>query len=170
MSLDNSILNFLHNLSGQYSFLGWIFRFCSDYLIYILIAAFVLYILSNFKSRKRIYLFLLGALSLIASRGLITELIKYFYHRARPVVELGLSSSGEPLTSSFPSGHMALVVPLALLIWHENKKVGKWFILGAVLVGIGRIATGLHWPTDILAGIVVGVASFYLVRLIFPKG
>lgn len=169
MSLDSSIFNFLHNLAGQYSFLGWLFRFCSDDLIYVLAAVFVLYILSNFKSRRRIYLFSLGILSVVVSRGLIAEFIKYFYNRARPILELGLSSSGEALTSSFPSGHMAVLVPLTLLVWHENKKVGKWFIFGTILVGIGRIATAWHWPTDILAGIAVGAISFYLVRKFLPK-
>jgi len=170
MSLDSSIFNFFYDLAGRYSLLGWLFSFLSENLIYILAVIFLIFLFSSrITWRKRLYLFFLGTLSVVVSRGLITEIIHFLYYRARPFVELGLPSTDYAATSSLSSGHMAFIVPLSLLVWHEDKSLGKWFIAGSILIGLGRIATGYHWPTDILLGILVGTASFYLVRKFLPK-
>ena len=168
MSFDSSVFNFLYNLAGRYSILGWLFSFLSNYLIYILTAILIIFLFSRFAWRERLYLFSLAILSVVVSRGIITELIRFFYYRARPFVELNLPVD-YPATSSLPSGHMAFLIPLSLLVWHEDKKLGKWFLIGTLLVGVARVAVGLHWPTDILLGVAVGAALFYLTKRLLPR-
>ena len=71
-------------------------------------------------------------------------------------------------TASFPSGHITFIVPIALTVWLMSRKRGSWFLLGAVLIGVGRVAVGIHWPSDILGGFLIGGLSFatvyYLLR------
>ena len=100
----------------------------------------------------------------------ITDLIRYFYNRPRPF------ESGDfiPLISretggSFPSGHAAFLFALAAAIFIYDKRWGIFFFVGAVLVGLGRIWAGLHWPSDILGGAVIGILTAYAVSYLFQK-
>ena len=100
----------------------------------------------------------------------ITDLIRYFYNRPRPF------ESGDfiPLISretggSFPSGHAAFLFALAMTVFLYNRRWGALFFAGAILVGLGRVLAGLHWPSDILGGAAVGVLAALVVNLISKK-
>ena len=169
MSFDTYLFNVIYGAAHRYAVLESFATFSAKYLIYVLVVLFILFILFKYGSRKRLYLLSLSSLAVIFSRGIITELIRFFYYRPRPFVELSLPLVDYSASGAMPSGHMAFLVPLALLVWHEDRGWGKWFIALTLLVGVGRIAVGFHWPTDILLGIVVGSAIFYLVRKFLPK-
>lgn len=74
-----------------------------------------------------------------------------------------------PATSSFPSGHMAaaivLYVGLAILISSHTRhiliRVSVWAIALTFVVGVGisRVYRGLHHPTDVFAGVIVGIGA-----------
>ena len=95
-------------------------------------------------------------------------LFRFFSHRVRPYLVLALPTLGLA-TGSFPSGHMAFLIPIALTVWSEDKKLGNWFLVGTILVGISRVAYGYHWPSDILGGIVVGAVFFYITKKFLPR-
>lgn len=166
---DLYLFNLIYGAAHHYVILELFALFSAKYLIYVLVGFFILFVLFKYSFRKRLYFLSLGSLAVILSRGIITELIRFFYYHPRPFIELNLPISDFLATSSLPSGHMAFLAPLALLVWHEDRGWGKWFITLTLLVGIGRIAVGFHWPTDILLGIVVGSGLFYLVRRFLPK-
>lgn len=66
-----------------------------------------------------------------------------------------------PVSGAFPSGHTAGAFALAtLFMLLTSKPYIKYLILTlAMLVGISRIAVGVHWPLDVSAGIVLGWLS-----------
>ncbi len=169
MSLDLSLFNIIYGAAHRYAVLESLALFSAKYLVYVLAALFILFILFKYGSHKRLYLLCLGSLAVIFSRGIITELICFFYCRPSPFAELNLPLIDYSASGSLLSGHMMFLAPLALLVWHEDRSWGKWFIALTLLVGIGRIAVGFHWPTDILLGAMVGGAIFYLVRKFLPK-
>lgn len=97
----------------------------------------------------------------------ISKIIKYFYYSPRPF--LGLDNI-KPLifhgaNDSMPSGHTVLSSALAMVTYLYNKKVGILFLVCSVLVGLSRIIVGVHWPLDILAGLLLGIGGI----LIFNK-
>lgn len=121
---------------------------------------------------KRQRVFWTGLLAAALSRGILTELIRYFYHRPRPFVALeGVRRLIEKdgLEASFPSGHAAFMFAVAFGVFVYNKKAGAILIALALILSLARVYAGVHYPSDIAGGIMVGAISVYLVRKIIKK-
>ncbi len=78
--------------------------------------------------------------------------------RPRPFVALGLSPLfAHAANTSFPSDHTLLGVALAT----PFLKRARWFGLGllalALLIGLARVAAGVHYPSDVLGGAMLGL-------------
>lgn len=173
------IFNFIHGLAGKLWLLDYFGIFLADYFGYFLILIAGILILKEKGWQGKIYFFSLIALSIILSRGIIAEIIRFFYPIARPFSALNF----EPLVNnsgaynSFPSGHATFYFALAFAIFlffykrgePAGIKLGWQFLTGALIIGIARIFSGVHWPLDILAGAFIGIASVFLVELIIPK-
>jgi undecaprenyl-diphosphatase len=126
-----------------------------------------------FAGRAR--LALLGIVSII-SGSFVMSLLKQGYDRPRPdLVEHGTLVHN----ASFPSGHsmMAAMVWLTLgilLARTQPKKRVRIFIVGisvlvTLLVGISRVYLGVHWPTDVAGGWMLGAAWAVLFWLVAMK-
>jgi undecaprenyl-diphosphatase len=80
-------------------------------------------------------------------------------------------------TASFPSGHVmrvaiALGVIVACYAWPDARRrwPGTMLAIGLVLlVGIARIASGEHWPSDVLAGVALAAAWVAIIRLVASR-
>jgi undecaprenyl-diphosphatase len=69
--------------------------------------------------------------------------------------------------NSFPSGHATFFASLALAMFFYHKKRGWYFLLSALIIGLARIISGVHYPIDIVAGYIIGVCSAYFVIKLF---
>ena len=109
-----------------------------------------------------------GAVIVAASAigaGLLSYLLKGFFHRPRPDVVAHIVQAH---TASFPSGHSlgsaAIYLTLGLMLTRFDRKsaVRRYTVAVAViltiLVGLSRLFLGVHWPTDVLAGWAMGAA------------
>jgi undecaprenyl-diphosphatase len=106
----------------------------------------------------------------VAGEVSIFLLVTLLVDRERPPVR---HLDEAPPTSSFPSGHMAAAIcfygAVAVLANERARSalVRGLFLALAVLVpvavGLSRIYRGMHYPTDVLGGVVLGVAWLYLV-------
>ena len=168
MLFDQQVFNIIHGLANANGILDVVGVFFAQYAAYILFILAVFLIFREKKWKKKIYFFSLASLSIILSRGIITEVIRFFYHSPRPFVALGFKPLLYDYAYSFPSGHMAAYVALSLAIFYLNKKAGYWFFGTTFLIGIARIFVGAHWPSDILGGIFVALMSFYIVKYFLP--
>lgn len=69
----------------------------------------------------------------------------------------------KPPTSSFPSGHAAMAVAGAVA-GARMMPVAAWVLWPlALLVAISRVYVGVHWPTDVVAGAVLGFLCAWFV-------
>ncbi len=92
----------------------------------------------------------------IAVTALLVMAIKVVVRRSRPPGEWGsIYRRSDP--HSFPSGHAARAVLLALLIAHWGPPwLAPWMAFWAPLVILARVALGLHYLSDMLAGALLG--------------
>jgi undecaprenyl-diphosphatase len=95
-----------------------------------------------------------------ASSGIVKELV----HRIRPCSELkdAITPMGCTGTFSFPSSHAVNNFAAAFFLYRFFPNI-KWALfLTAFLIAISRIYLGLHYPSDILGGAIIGsVIGYY---------
>lgn len=164
MSLDLNIFYLLNNLAGENRFFDDFIVFLADYSQYFLIIAFIsLLFFSSHPRRQKIKIILTIFVSMIVARFGVVDLIRFFYHRTRPFIDHSVNRLIANNNFSFPSGHAALFFAMATAIYFYNKKWGGWFFAAAILMGLSRIIAGVHYPSDIIGGAVIGVLTAFLI-------
>jgi len=114
--------------------------------------------------------------SAVVAGSLATSLLKHSYDRPRPDL---FEHGSWVYNASFPSGHsmMSAVVYLTLGILVariQSRRAVRWFIVSisimlTLLVGFSRIYLGVHWPTDVAGGWMLGGAWAVLVWIVAMK-
>jgi membrane-associated phospholipid phosphatase len=103
----------------------------------------------------------------------VVNILKYYITSPRPpsVVDKDMINIIGPalFSHSFPSGHTVTIFTFAgLLIFYFRSMVARVAIVVlAILIGISRIAVGVHWPADVLGGAALGIffaiAGFWII-------
>lgn len=99
--------------------------------------------------------------------------LKNVIHRPRPymVDPTLIPRVLKPLEYSFPSGHTMNGVTAALTMYLRDKRIGIPAVLLAILIAYSRMYNLVHFPTDIIGGVVVGACSAIFVQwLMNQKG
>ena len=108
----------------------------------------------------------------VVGQVIVMNLTKFVVDRARPDIHRLTGFSG----SSFPSGHAttaaATFAAIALLVGRGRSWRAKALLAGAaaaiaVAVATSRVLLGVHWFTDVLAGLAMGWAWFALSSIAF---
>lgn len=74
-----------------------------------------------------------------------------------------------PTSYSFPSGHTVSAMAVAFTILTQHKKLGSIVLVMAFLMGLSRLYVGVHFPTDVYGGIIVGAVIALIVWSIEKK-
>ena len=118
----------------------------------------LLFIYFRKNKRKNDFIFILfNSLGV----SVINYIIKLIVNRTRPIDYFRIEYSG----LSFPSGHsmvnMSFILAILFIFNKENKKtiniIGYLYIM---CMGLSRLYLGVHWPTDVLAGFILGYILF----------
>ncbi len=102
-------------------------------------------------------------LALVASH-LIVQLFKRTVGRPRPSQTLTVRASiGEPDRFSFPSGHAAASMSIAVVYAVLFPMVAIPVLVAATAIGLTRVFLGVHYPGDVLAGQIIAAATALVV-------
>ena len=97
----------------------------------------------------------------VALSWMLAEGAKYLFNRARPFID---DTDVAPLTktpssSSFPSGHSATAAAGTLTLSYIYPSFTPTLVLSGFLVALSRIYLGVHYPFDVLAGVLIGTVT-----------
>lgn len=154
--IDNVVLEYIriHMSSGILDHtMPFITRLGSGGLIWIVVA---LAFLASKKYRKYGFV-LISSLLLCGLIGNIT--LKPLIARIRPfdvntAIQLLIAA---PTDFSFPSGHTMSSFAAATVIFYANRRMGIAALILAALIAFSRLYLYVHYPSDIIAGILIGV-------------
>ncbi len=158
MSLDAALVSFLHGFTGVSSALDASIIFFAEYFPFLVGGALAVLLYRSGRSRiQQIHIFCVAVIAAVIARVGVVELIRVFYERPRPYVTLKLVPLISESSWSFPSGHAAFFFAFAAAIYQYNKHWGNWFFVAAISISLARIASGVHYPSDILGGALAGI-------------
>jgi undecaprenyl-diphosphatase len=161
-ALDRGILDFLSVTlkNSFFDFLMPIITTANNHgEIWILIALVLIF--NKKKEVKRIGFTMLVALVIGYAIG--EGCVKNIVQRHRPT--LGIESYkflvSIPTSYSFPSGHTTSSFAAAGVIWVSKAKYRIWALMLAIVIAFSRMYLHVHYPSDVLGGIVLGLACAY---------
>lgn len=145
--LDSNVVFELYFFFAKYGIVLFLFSF--TYLIW----------------KKKINAFICSFMAM-GLAGLCDLIIFIIWRRPRPFVTHtgislpSLSRLDVDRISSFPSSHTYIVFAIATSVYlYGHKRLGAALFVLAILVALGRIGTGLHYPSDTIAGALLGILS-----------
>lgn len=96
----------------------------------------------------------------------IAALIKHFFPTLRPFIVNGreIDVLVRPIDAAFPSEHTTLAFALAVTVFMHDRKVGWFFLIGALTIGVARVAANVHYPVDIIGGAFLGTLVAVIVE------
>ena len=164
MSWDVTLFFFLNSFAGRSAALDDVIVFTASYLPYILVGIFVLYLAlrKGFSLNKKIWAFVMALLAALIARIGIGSPIRYFFPRARPFLTYHVHQLIPENSPTFPSGHALFFFAFSTVVYTYNKKLGILSFCLTTLICVARVAAGIHYPSDILAGAIIGISCGYL--------
>lgn len=169
MNLDLYLFNLINGFAGKSQWLDYLAMFFAKYFEYFLILALLIFLAVNFKK----YWKMVAEAVVIAVfvRFVLAEIIRWLWFRPRPfVVENFIPLiSQSPAEASFPSGHASFYFALSAIVYCYNKKASILFLVASSLIAISRVFVGIHWPSDILAGVLLGIFVAWLLNKLFKR-
>lgn len=171
--MDSYLFNLINQFANRWPFLDTIGIFLATYLGYILILILTVFFFVDFRKYWKM---IIGSLTAgFLARFSIVEIIRQIYPFNRPFVqgEINLLIQHSP-SASFPSGHVSFFFAISFFMFFWIRKMINppkykklilcFFFSFSFLIGIARVFSGVHWFSDILAGIIVGFFSGWLTK------
>lgn len=163
--MDNTVLFFqIFNLNGRSQILDQLMIFGTTYLIYIVfLFVLIIGIKGGIKAKKAFLLIILGIpISILLIKG-----IHLFFYENRPFVTFNfLPIVAEQADASFPSRHATIISVIALSFTYFKSKWALLLLPIMFWIGLSRIFVGVHYPLDIIGGLITaGVALIIAIQI-----
>jgi undecaprenyl-diphosphatase len=161
--IDQQTFLSVYNYVNQIDWLGSLSFYIARYgiLIFIILIVYLFYRAGDEEQKARdrraiLYIFISLALAFLAD-----EILNLLKVRHRPFVSfpdrVAKLNVIQDLTS-FPSTHTIFVFAISVSLWISKfKKLAVPLMFLSLLVGLSRIAVGVHYPFDILGGMILGI-------------
>ena len=114
----------------------------------------------------------MSALALLGSLIINNLILKNLIARIRPyeIINGLVPLIEKPTDYSFPSGHTGSSFAAACILYRKlPKRFGIPALILAILIGFSRLYLGVHYPSDVLCGIISGVGISYAAEIATGK-
>jgi len=189
MDFDFWLFQQINNLAGHWAALDWLGIFFAVYAQYVVGAGLLIFWFwgkSREESRKNLAAAGAALGAVVLSRLVLTEIIRWVWFRPRPFVDHAVNLLiSHDNAGSFPSGHAAFFFALAMAFYlcdraifpesfdklrvNWSRRVAVCLFLAAILISLARVFVGVHYPSDILVGALVGALGGWLVVQLYVK-
>ena len=172
LELDQAVRDFCYKIRGEkYGFGYWFFRIITEFGNFYVIAVIIGMIIVFTKCDYRAISISLGILlAVILNVGL-----KEIYMRERPFMDLRWMSED---STSFPSGHSTAVgflYPFIMYLAYHSKSLSKikkniLYVMCSLIIPLvmfSRLILGVHYFTDVISGVSVGIMVSCLAMLFY---
>jgi len=159
-TLDTGLFHFI-NRSLSNRFFDWLMPILSGNAVmqWFVLAVFIGFVAALFFGNKRARLCALTmAFALLLGNALVVNVIKHALERPRPCIALTdvIERVGCTTSGSMPSAHAANWFCAAMVAFLFYRR-SLWFMLTmALAVSFSRVYNGAHYPSDVLAGAILG--------------
>ncbi len=166
--LDEKFFLYIYKLGGHYSAIDNAIVFFAEWFPYLIVLILFFVIFKYVRNSSEREILLSKILASVALAFLtVTQIFWRFYLRPRPYIQNNLKPLIMETAHSFPSGHASFFFALSFSVYFYNKKWGILFLAMSVIMCLARVAAGVHFPSDILAGFVLGFLISFAVFKFF---
>jgi len=159
--MESAIVKFLNQWRSDW--INYVAVFISEELFLVILWTSITFIIlfSDKRNGKKVSIAVIVALILhfSISEGLIKNFLGGYFLRIRPYLADGniFPIGKQYADSSFPSSHMASTLAVLSVYFHYYRKC--WFAMAffVLLMAFARMHNGMHYPSDILAGLILGI-------------
>lgn len=166
-TINQRLFLFINRSVGTYLWLDRLMIFSARWLVYILGCAFTG--AAAVLLQDHALPLLLGTARLVVAALLLNWLVALIFRHPRPQIELPhIRVLVEPKQTfkSFPSDHATVAVIFSvigiLLTLHASPIIPGFFAVSAMLIALARVYVGVHYPRDILGGLVFGMIYLWI--------
>jgi undecaprenyl-diphosphatase len=168
MGMDWRLFQLANSLAGRWPVVDAVVRLLmNDYALTtaLILVPFALWFSGNTPAdRERHQRAVLSMVVALVIGNLIVKAVNLVYWRWRPFTFHDVTLLFyHPSDSSFPSNAATVGFCIATAIWLSDRRMGAILYVIAALFGVSRIVGGVHYPTDILGGMLIGGLSAYCV-------
>ena len=173
--MDTSLFLLIYGASHHSPLLDGTAVFFAEYSQYVWVLILLIALFWPYKDRvqnRTVILISIGAA--LFARLVVKTAILSVYSRPRPFVSLPdihplIATLPYENLQSFPSGHAMFFFAIATVVFCFNKRIGLVAFIAAALMAIARVYVGVHWPSDVVGGAIIGALIGWLAYLWYER-
>lgn len=160
--LDYGTFQLINHLAISERFLNPLMVFLAEKAEYLFFAGIILYwFFPKAHNRKMVAEAIVAACAAL----FINVVIGHFFYRDRPFVSHHVNwLIPHAKNASFPSDHATAAFVIAAAIWNWRKRDGWLWLILAAGIALSRVWTGVHYPLDVVGGMVIGAGTAFFIH------